>query len=59
MKKIYVKPTLREVFVHPQSALAGSATISSVGGNADFNSTVSPGNGEARSREFTDWDDEE
>ena len=60
MKKNYQKPAMQAVAIRQKCAiLAGSGPVSSVGGNAGFNSKVSAGSGTARSRSFDDWDDEE
>ena len=60
MKKIYQKPAMQAVTIRQKcNILASGSNVSSVGGNAGFNSKVSAGSGTARSRSFDDWDDEE
>ena len=53
-KKAYQQPRLHTVNIEQQPLL-----ITSVGGNANLNSSISAGSGPARSRSYSDWDDEE
>jgi len=55
-KKAYQQPRLHTVNIEQQPLLQDS--ITSVGGNAGLNS-ISAGSGPARSRSYSDWDDEE
>ena len=54
-KKAYQQPWLHTVNIEQQPLLQ----ITSVGGNANLNSSISAGSGPARSRSYSDWDDEE
>lgn len=57
MKKTYLKPEFKVVKLHGRPRLLdGSPTVSKVSGGV-FNSSVTGGSGNARSR--GDWDDEE
>ena len=57
-KKAYQKPTLRVVKIE-QAHIICASDVTSVGGNAGLNSSISAGSGPARSRSYSDWDDEE
>ena len=59
MKKIYKKPAMKAVAIRQRCAILQASAVSTVGGNAGFNTTVSGGSGSARSRSFDDWDEEE
>ena len=56
-KKAYQQPRLHKVNIEQQPLLQTS--ITSVDGNADLSSSISAGSGPARSRSYSDWDDEE
>ena len=56
-KKAYQQPRLHTVNIEQQPLLQDS--ITSVSGNAGLNSSISAGSGPARSRSYSDWDDEE
>ncbi|MBP5337753.1 MAG: hypothetical protein J6Z14_00395 [Prevotella sp.] len=58
-KKHYQHPTLHIVNIHIENLLQSGSPAKSVAGNAGFNSSISGGNSEARSRGFDDdWDEE-
>ena len=59
MKKTYQKPAMQAVAIRQRCTILAGSIVSSVGGNAGFNSKVSGGSGTARSRSFDDWDDED
>ena len=56
-KKAYQQPRLHTVNIEQQPLLQDS--ITSVSGNAGLHSSISAGSGPARSRSYSDWDDEE
>jgi hypothetical protein len=61
MKKDYLKPVMQAVNISIRhQILAGSPyPVSRVSGNAEFNENITGGSGNARSRNFNDWNDEE
>lgn len=61
-KKNYQKPAMQVVNIntsHKLLELGSGPKASKAAGNAGFNENISAGNGDARSRSFDDWGDEE
>ena len=59
MKKNYVMPQMKVVKINQRSFImaSGGYGVNDVKGNAGFN-YVGGGNGEGRSRDYDDWDEE-
>jgi hypothetical protein len=56
--KTYIKPEIMVVKLQLQSALLQASSVTSIGGNADFDPSIMGSNGDARTREsnfFDEW----
>ena len=57
MKKTYTKPEITIVKLQMQSHLMQTSSVTSVGGNADFDPVITGSYSDARTREFEAWEE--
>ena len=59
MKRDYLKPAMRVVGLRQSGIICGSQTAGKVSSNVEFNENITGGQGTARSRHHSVWDEEE
>ena len=57
MKKTYTKPEITIVKLQMQSHLMQTSSVTSVGGNADFDPVITGSYSDARTREYDAWEE--